>query len=133
MEATELSGMTGNSPLSGSGLLELTAGLMLVIALILAMAWLYRRVGQGALGLGSVIRIVSAVSLGNRDRIALVEVGDKFILLGISPGRINSLHVFDEEFKGMIENEASVSRTGNNGTPTDFAMKLQKILAGGNS
>ena len=106
---------------------------MLVIALILAIAWLYRRVGQGALGLGSVIRIVSAVSLGNRDRIALVEVGDKFILLGISPGRINSLHVFDEEFKSMIENDASVSRNGANGTPTDFAMKLQKILAGGNS
>ena len=133
MEATDLTGMANTSPISGSGLLELAAGLMLVIALILLMAWLYRRVGQGALGLGSVIRIVSAVSLGNRDRIALVEVGDKFILLGISPGRINSLHVFDEEFKNKLAQETATTAAGSTAMPTDFALKLQKILAGGNS
>lgn len=133
METTELTGMANSSPISGSGLLELAAGLMLVIAMILLMAWLYRRVGQGALGLGSVIRIVSAVSLGNRDRIALVEIGDKFILLGISPGRINSLHVFEEEFKDSLAQETTISAAGHSATSTDFALKLQKILAGGNS
>ena len=133
MEATELTSMTNTSPVSGSGLLELAAGLMLIIALILAMAWLYRRVGQGALGLGSVIKIVSAVSLGNRDRIALVEVGDQFILLGISPGRINSLHVFDENFKEQLAEDAGDTRSFSAPHQSEFAGKLQKLLAGGSS
>ena len=126
-QAEEMSGAV--SPLGSTGLLEVVLGLAFVIVLIFALAWLYKRVGAGALGMGGLIKIQAAVSLGNRDRIALITVADKHLLVGISPGRINTLHVFDE----TLELDAAATATDGQGAAiggADFASKLQKALIG---
>ena len=50
--------------------------------------------------------------------------GDKQILLGISPGRINTLHVFDEP---VLPDAAANTPSGQ----TEFARKLQELLGKG--
>ena len=40
---------------------------------------------------GSTVRIVSGVSLSNRERILVVEVADQWIVVGVAPGCINTL------------------------------------------
>jgi flagellar protein FliO/FliZ len=78
-----------------------------------------RRVGPLAPQGGQYIRLVSALPMGPRDRLLLVEVGGKHILLGASPGRINTLHVFEEPIAEIPLDK------GNGG---EFAQKLQAFL-----
>ena len=42
------------------------------------------------------IEIIADVSLGAKERAVLVQVGGKQLLLGVAPGRVNTLHVLDE-------------------------------------
>jgi flagellar protein FliO/FliZ len=74
--------------------------LLVVIGVILALAWLVRRFTNiGPYGNGAM-RLISALPLGNRERIVLVQVGDKQLLLGVAPGNVTTLHVFDEPVVG---------------------------------
>ncbi len=76
---------------SAGSLTQVALVLMLVVGLIAGAAWLLRRLGMARNVAGSAIRIVSGVSLGNRERILVVEVADQWIVVGVSPGGINTL------------------------------------------
>ena len=80
----------------GGQLTQLVLGLLLVLGLIFALAWLLRRVQQTGPRQGQVIELISSRALGARDRLVLVQVGNEQILLGLTPGRITPLHVLKE-------------------------------------
>lgn len=128
MNQEQLGVAQGFSPLNASGLADVLLGLMLIIVLIFALAWLFKKFGSAGLGLGGLIKVVAAMSLGGRDRIALISVGEKQMLLGISPGRISTLHVFDE----AIDLEAQkIGLSTASANSSDFASKLQNLISGG--
>lgn len=77
----------------GGQLTQLLFGLLLVVGLIFALAWLMRRVQRGVPGNAQVIEMVGSRAIGPRDRLVLVQVGDEQILLGVTPGQITALHV----------------------------------------
>jgi flagellar protein FliO/FliZ len=68
-------------------------GLGLVLALIFAAAWLLRRLGTGSLGGQSSVRILGSALVGSRERVVLVEVEGTRLVLGVAPGRVQTLHV----------------------------------------
>lgn len=43
------------------------------------------------------INIISAISIGTKEKILLVEVNNARLLLGVTAQRIQTLHVFNEE------------------------------------
>lgn len=100
-------------------LAQLGGGLLLVVGLIFLIGYLMRRVGPLAPQGGQHIRLVSSLPLGPRDRLLLVDVGGKQMLLGASPGRINTLHVFEEPV-------AEVAAGGS--MNSDFAKTLRGLL-----
>ncbi|MWL90449.1 flagellar biosynthetic protein FliO [Cupriavidus sp. SW-Y-13] len=78
---------------SGGSLVQAGLGLFAVIALILGMAWLARRVGLVRHGGGNAsIKVVNSLMLGARQKIVTVEVGDTWLVLGVSPNEIRPLH-----------------------------------------
>lgn len=80
----------------GSGsILQLLISLLGIVVLILASAWLLRRFSRFGPSQGP-IRIIGGLSLGTRERLVLVEVGDTQLVLGVAPGRVERLHVMDE-------------------------------------
>ncbi|MFL6659881.1 MAG: flagellar biosynthetic protein FliO [Massilia sp.] len=80
----------GAAPSAGS-LLQTILALTFVLGLLAAFAWLMKRYGpRGGAGSG-VLRVVGAMSLGGRERVMVLEVGDQWIVVGASPGRINAL------------------------------------------
>lgn len=81
---------------SWSYLGQVVASLALVIGLLLAALWMMRRVNGVGQAVGGQMRVVSSLGLGQRERAVLVSVGDQQILLGVAPGRVAALHVFDE-------------------------------------
>ena len=78
---------------SGASLAQAGLGLFAVIALILAMAWIARRVGLVRHGTGNAsIKVVSSLMLGARQKIVTVEVGGTWLVLGVSSNEIRPLH-----------------------------------------
>ena len=79
-------------PLSTPYLLKLTGGLLLVVVAILLLAWLVKRFNLNQQSQNGLIRIIAGLSIGTRDRIVLLQIGDEQILVGLTPGRIEKLH-----------------------------------------
>ena len=72
------------SPLSVGSLTQLTLRLLAIVALILAISWALKRLKlAGPRGSGG-IAVIDELSLGPRDRIALIRVGESQVLVGIS-------------------------------------------------
>lgn len=77
---------------NGGGLLQTTLALAFVIALMLGLAWLTKRFSPRNFGgANGNVKLVGSLSIGTRERILLVEVGEQWIVVGASPGRINAL------------------------------------------
>lgn len=92
-----------SSPVSVPGILGFGASLTLVIASIVIVGWLYARMQGGHGGNSSVINILASQSLGSKEKIVLVEVGDKQIVVGMTAANVQTLHVFDEPVIGTAE------------------------------
>lgn len=83
-------------PMSLGNLTEVTLGLLAVLVVIFLVAWLVKRFGSFNTTVGGNLRVVGGVSVGQRERVLLVQVGDKQMLIGVAPGRVSMLHVLDE-------------------------------------
>jgi flagellar biosynthetic protein FliO len=83
-------------PVAATNLLQVLLALVLVLALIVGMAWLMRRMGGLTQVGGGVVRVLGGVPVGQRERVVLIQVGGKQLLLGVAPGRVQTLHVLDE-------------------------------------
>ena len=101
--------------------LTLGAGLVAVLAVILFSGWIARRV-QGLGGVNTqALKVVAVMSVGQKERVALVEVGGKQILIGVTPQSVRTLHVFDEPVVTGAQPASS----------SDFARKLQQVMGRG--
>jgi flagellar protein FliO/FliZ len=111
------------SGVSAAYLAQLVVGLILVILAILALAYVMRRLNGGGHRLGGHFRVVSGISLGSRERMLLVQVGQTQLLVGVAPGRVQTLLVLDEPI-------AVESGRGDQvpGADSPFARKLQGML-----
>lgn len=76
---------------AAGSLMQTTFALLLVLGLLAALAWFLKRYGPKAAGGSANVRMVGALNLGGRERIMVVEVGDQWIVVGASPGRVNAL------------------------------------------
>jgi flagellar protein FliO/FliZ len=81
----------------GAGsLMQVTLSLLLVLAVVFGAAWLTRRVrGLGRFS-NQALQVVTEVAVGTKERVVLLQVGKQQLLLGVAPGRVNTLHVLDE-------------------------------------
>ncbi len=104
---------------SASQLAALIGGLALILVLIYGLSWFVKRFSQGGFLNNPTMKIVTAMPLGTRERLMLIDVGGKQLLLGVTATQINTLHVFDDP----------VVQTGSNQPATsDFSQKLMSIL-----
>ena len=74
------------------GLLQAGLGLAVVIGLIFVLAWAARRLGLQPSGHGKVLKVVSSILVGQRERVVVVEIGDAWLVLGVAAGQVRTLH-----------------------------------------
>jgi len=93
----EASSRLVDSPLSTANLIETAVGLAAVLALMLGLAWLVKRYVQvPGMGKGRV-QVLGGVSLGAREKAVLLTVEGRRLLVGVAPGRVQTLVVLDGE------------------------------------
>jgi len=83
-------------PVGIGGLSEVALALVIVLAAIFVIAWLVRRLRLASNRVGGAIDILADVPLGQKERAVLLKVGATQILVGVAPGRVNTLHVLAE-------------------------------------
>lgn len=105
------------SPLATLG--KLAAALLIVLCVF----WVFARVmrqfqGHQAGGLQAGLKVISTLSVGQRERVIVVQVGDEQLVLGVTGTQINTLHV--------LNTPLTESKVGQD--PTDFRQKLSAAL-----
>lgn len=99
------------SPVGMETLFSTIGGLLLILVLIFGIAWAFKRYTHLPKGRGQNMRVVGGVSLGPRERVVVVEIDDTRLVLGVAPGRVQTLHVLGEkkreasDFADQLENE----------------------------
>ena len=95
--------------------------LAVALILVLVVFWVFARVMRqlnGAKGaIHSGLKIVGALSLGQRERVIVVQAGDEQLVLGVTASQINTLHVL-----------AAPLSTGGDDANGDFRQKLSAAL-----
>lgn len=88
-----------------------------IILFILALGWAAKRFGGlSAMGVRDM-KVVAALPLGSREKVAIIDVKGQQILIGITPQNINHIHTFDQPVVNVSDKVQS-----------DFAQKLSHIL-----
>ena len=79
------------SPLSVGSLTQLTLSLIAIVALIFAIGWLLKRFKLNAPRGSRDSEVLDQLSLGPRERIVLVRIGEAQVLVGVGAGGIVAL------------------------------------------
>ncbi len=87
----------------GGAMLQMLLGLALIIGLLFLGAYLLRRLNGGkSFGNTGPMRIVGGLMISPRERIVLLEVNETWVIVGIVPGQIKTLHTLP---KGEIPSD----------------------------
>ena len=124
-------------PALGVGaVLQTVFGLVAVIGLVFACAWLARRFGlQPGGSRGGLVKTVGGASLGGKERVTVVEIGDTWLVLGAAPGSVRLLHTMPAGSTGgnTLAN-APISQDGTSGASTalsgSFGQRFREALKG---
>ena len=104
-------------PNSQDQLIEVTLALIAIIVLIYGIAWIIKRNRGLVPSAGVPMKTLGVLPMGVKEKIILVEVGDKQLLLGMTQQSINTLATFDDP---IIDSSASKD--------VPFATRLKEIL-----
>lgn len=109
-----------SEPVGFGNYLQMFLGLFIVVALIFGMAWFMRRMGNMRGMAAGNLKILGGLSVGQRERIVLIQAGNTQLLVGVAPGAIRTLHVLDELIPANDEIKLK--------KPSGFAEKLQAAI-----
>ena len=79
--------------ITSADVFRMLGSLALVIVLLVALLWALRKL-QGKMNghnTGRRLQIIESLSVGPRQKVALIRVGEREVLVGISPTQINGI------------------------------------------
>ena len=91
-----------NSPIGGADIGAMLLALIVVLAVIIGLAMIAKRLNLKIQG-NADMKVLSAMSLGTKERLMIVEVAGKKLLLGVTAQRIDCLKELPDsvELKGQ--------------------------------
>lgn len=122
VSGTAAESTAGNLPSTATaGILQSLVGLLVVLAVIVGLAWMARRFPGRALGSTQHLKVISQLAVGAKERVSLIELADTWVLIGVTPTQLSTLHVMPK------------SETAGNAahpSPQPFASLLEMIRSG---
>ncbi len=109
--------------MSYSQIMNWGLGLIVVLSIFFACVWFMRKTGALPTQTKDNMQVVGGLSLGMREKLVLVQVGKKQMVLAVTPGKIDNLLVLDGEDQLYQEKQSDVAKS-------DFSNKLKQMMAG---
>jgi flagellar protein FliO/FliZ len=75
-----------------AGMLQAGLGLIVVLALIFLCGWVARRFGLQQTSGNRLLKVISSVMVGTRERVVVVEIAGQWLVLGVAAGQVCALH-----------------------------------------
>lgn len=117
-------GQMSHDATGGVGLLmfgKTAMSLLVVIAIILFCAWLLKRIGPNRRAGAQHLRVVASTPVGQRERVVIVEVQDRWLVLGVGGGQVTKLDT-------LTPPETPPSPTGGAPLAGSFASRFTQAL-----
>lgn len=83
---------TPPAAVSTGSVMQIIFSLILVLAAVAVVAWMMKRINMPQSGAASLLKVISGVAVGPRERVVLMEVNDTWLILGVAPGQVRTLH-----------------------------------------
>ncbi len=123
----ELAIAEGNAPPPdmGGGVLQMLLSLMVVILLLFGSLYLIKRLSVTRGATAGLLRVIAGTALGARERVIILEIGDTWLVLGVTPGRITPLH--------QLPRQALTPTAETTEPARNFASRLKHLMERGNA
>ena len=112
-------GTAANAEL-GSGVLQVVLSLALVVLLLIGSLYLLKRISGPRGAAAGLLRVISSTAVGTRERVVLLEVGNTWLVLGVAPGSVTSLHQLPRMAKPLVDEAVAPGK--------DFAAWLKQVM-----
>ncbi|QDC44327.1 flagellar biosynthetic protein FliO [Methylophilus medardicus] len=124
------------APTTGDSLGRMVFGTVIVLLVIAVIAWIVRRVLPGqALSQRGVIKQVGGLQLGPRERVVVLEVGGRWLVIGLNASQMTALGEVDpvQATPSAEDTIATATNTTNATSATidpnaSFAIRLQQAM-----
>lgn len=83
---------TGDTLIGLATLGKTAAALALIVVIIVVASAVLKRVGVNRQAHGGRLRVVGGTSVGNRERVVIVQVEETWLVLGVGGGQVSKLH-----------------------------------------
>lgn len=95
--------------ISHSELMRVITGLLLVLLIIILLSWIVKRLQGTNLSSSTGFQSIASMTLGPKEKVILLKVGERHLLMGVGGGSISLLYDFGEHMpKGFdLENKKS--------------------------
>lgn len=103
--ATEV--VAATSP-TGS-ILKMVLGLAAVLIVMALISWAVKRMLPNAVTQNSAVKVVGGVSVGTRERVVVLEVANRWLVVGVAQGQVSAIANLDIDSDAL----AAVVDTGN--------------------
>ncbi|MDR2925368.1 MAG: flagellar biosynthetic protein FliO [Azoarcus sp.] len=113
-------------PLAGFG--QMLLGLLLVLGILAACVWLLKRFSSPVRGNG-LMRILGVTAVGPREKVVLLEAGEKILMLGVTPNSVRTLHLFGRDELPLPE-AAPIVPASASALAASFASRLSQAIKG---
>ena len=139
MFATESAPGLAISGITGGYILKLIVALGSVLVIFFLLALLTKKFHRFGQSQNRDLTVLSTTSLGTRERLMVVKVGEAQLLLGVTPGRIDNLFVLDTPLKDTVAADNNTERAPDTSTSSDsddsstadFRDKLNQFIGKG--
>lgn len=113
-----------------TGVIQILLALSFVIFLMLAIAWLIKRIGPGMIRQQLPMKVIGGMRIGNREKVMVIEVADQWLVLGITAQQINTLATLPkQELNEQNEsNETNQTKAAETATNNPFANWLKTTM-----
>jgi flagellar protein FliO/FliZ len=81
---------------SSNGMLRVVIALLVVLGAVVAAGRFARRMRGFSGAPNAALEVIGQLPVGARERAVLIRVGERQLLLGVAPGSVRMLHVFDD-------------------------------------
>lgn len=82
--------VAANTAAPGS-IVRIVVSLVLIVGLMIVLAVMFKKFGLNRMQSNFPVKLIGAISVGNNQRIMIIEAGEEWIVLGVTPQNISTI------------------------------------------
>jgi len=126
LQTASLIAPAAHAPSGAGSVAGMLGSLAVVVGLILALAWLARKLQGARASRGGLLQVTGGVAVGSKERVVIVRIGGEHFLVGVAAGNVTLLHRFAGEPGTSAMADATEPEAAAAATP--FADRLREML-----